>query len=47
MISPCGPLFPAFKVHFSAKADWHFSRILTRHLLIGGCGQSIMSVKDG
>ena len=39
-ISVVGPLFPAFKVHFSATAGWHFSRHLTRCLLIGGCGQS-------
>ena len=32
--------FPEFKAHFSATAGWHFSRGLTRRLLIGGCGQS-------
>ena len=41
------PLFPAFKAHFSAMAGWHFSRDLTRCLLIGGRGQSHASVKDG
>jgi len=35
-----GPQFPEFKAHFSATAGWHFSRDLTRRLLIGGCGQS-------
>ena len=42
-----GPLFPEFKAHFSATAGWHFSKDLTRCLLIGGCGQSYISVKDG
>ena len=42
-----GPPFPEFKVRFSAKAGWHFSRDLTRRLLIDGCGQSHVSVKDG
>jgi len=44
-----GPPFPAFKALFSAMAGWHFSRDLTRRLLIGGCGQSHIhvSVKDG
>ena len=49
-ISPCmyvGPPFLAFKAHFSATAGWHFSRDLTRHLLIGGCGQSHISVENG
>jgi len=32
---------------FSATAGWHFSRDLTRHLLIGGCGQSHISAKYG
>jgi len=34
-----GPPFPEFKfkAHFSATAGWHFSRDLTRCLLIGGC----------
>ena len=41
------PPFPAFKAHFSATAGWHFSRDLSRHLLIGGYGQSHVSVKDG
>ena len=41
-----GPPFPVFKARFSATAGWHFSRDLTRHLLIGGCGQSHISVKD-
>ena len=34
------PPFPEFKAQSSATAGWHFSRDLTRHLLIGGCGQS-------
>jgi len=42
-----GPPFPAFKAHFSATAGWHFSRELSRHLLIGGCGQSHVSLKYG
>ena len=42
-----GPLFPEFKAHFSATAGWHFSRDLARHLLIGGCGHSPVSVKYG
>ena len=42
-----GPPFPEFKAHFSATAGWHFSRDLTRCLLIGGCGQSHVSVKHG
>ena len=42
-----GPPFLEFKARFSATAGWHFSRDLTRHLLIGGCGQSHVSVKDG
>ena len=41
-----GPPSPEFKACFSATAGWHFSRDLTRHLLIGGCGQSHASVKD-
>ena len=41
------PIFPVFKACFSATAGWHFSRDLTRHLLIGGCGQSHVSVKEG
>ena len=36
----CRPPFPEFKARFSATAGWHFSRDLTRHLVIGGCGQS-------
>ena len=39
-----GPPFPEFKAHFSAMAGWHFSRDLIRRLLIGGCGQSHVSV---
>jgi len=35
-----GTPFPEFKARFSATAGWHFSRDLTRHLLIGGCSQS-------
>jgi len=42
-----GPPFPEFKACFSATAGWHFSRDITRHLLIGGCGQSHVSVKYG
>ena len=42
-----GPPFPEFKACFSATAGWHFSRDLSRHLLIGGCGQIHASVKDG
>ena len=42
-----GPPFPEFKAHFSATASWHFSRDLTRRLLIGGCGQSNISAKHG
>jgi len=41
------PPFPAFKACFSATAGWNFSRDLTRHLLIGGCDQNHVSVKDG
>jgi len=44
---PAGPPFPEFKAHFSATAGWHFSRDLIRCLLIGGCAQSHISVKDG
>ena len=39
--------FPEFKARFSAMAGWHFSRDLTRCLLIGGCGQSYVSAKHG
>ena len=42
-----GPPFPEFKARFSATAGWHFSRDLTRRLLIGGCGHSHLSVKYG
>jgi len=42
-----GPRFPEFKAHFSAMAGWHFPRDLARCLLIGGCGHSHVSVKDG
>ena len=42
-----GPPFPGFKARFSATAGWHFSRDITRRLLIRGCGQSHVSVKDG
>ena len=42
-----GPPFPEFKARFSATAGWHFSRDLSRRLLIGGCGQSRVSVKYG
>ena len=40
-----GPPFPKFKACFSATASLHFERDLTRHLLIGGCGQSHVSAK--
>ena len=42
-----GPPFSEFKARFSATAGWHFSRDLTRRLLIGGCGQSHVSAKHG
>ena len=42
-----GPPFPEFEDCFSAMAGWHFSRDLTRHLLIGGCGQGHISAKHG
>ena len=42
-----GPPFPEFKACFSATAGWHFSRDLTRRLLIGGCGQGHVSAKHG
>ena len=42
-----GPPFPEFKARFSATAAWHFSRDLTRRLLIGGCGQSHVFAKHG
>ena len=42
-----GPPFLEFKACFSASAGWHFSRDLTRHLLIGECGHSHVSVKYG
>ena len=42
-----GPPFPEFKARFSAMAGWHFSRDLTRRLLIGGCDQSHVSAKHG
>ena len=42
-----GPPFPAFKACVSAMAGLHFSRDLSRRLLIGGCGQSHVSVKNG
>ena len=38
-----GPPFPEFKAYISVMAGWHFSRNLTRRLLIGGCGQSHVS----
>ena len=38
--------FPAFKAWFYGTAGWHFLRYLTRHLLIGGCSQSLVPVKD-
>ena len=41
-----GSPFPVFKACFSAYTGWHFSRDLTRCLLIGGCGQTQVSVKD-
>ena len=42
-----GAPFPEFKARFSATAGWHFSRDLTRRLLIGGCGQSHVFAKHG
>ena len=42
-----GPPFPEFKAGFSAIAGWHFSTDLARHLLIGGCGHSHVSLKYG
>ena len=42
-----GPPFPEFKARFSATAGWHFSRDLTRRLVIGGCGHGHVSVKYG
>ena len=36
-----------FKACFSATAGWHFSRDLTRRLLIGGCSHSHISIKYG
>ena len=42
-----GPPFPEFKARFSAMAGWRISRDLARHLLIGGCGHSHVSVKYG
>ena len=42
-----GSPFPVFKARFSATAGWHFSRDLTRCLLIGRCGQSHISAKHG
>ena len=44
---PVGLPFPEFKARVSATAGWHFSRDLIRRLLIGGCRQSHISVKDG
>jgi len=44
---PVGPQFPEFKARFSAMAGWHFSRDLTKRLLIGGCGHSHVSVRYG
>jgi len=42
-----GPPFPAFKACYSATAGWHFLTDLIRHLLIGGYGQSHVSVRYG
>ena len=42
-----GAPFPEFKARFSATAGRHFSRDLTRRLLIGGYGQSHVSGKHG
>jgi len=42
-----GPPFPEFKARFSAIAGWHFSRDLTRRLLISGCSQSHATAKHG
>ena len=41
------PPFPVFKNLFSAAAGWHFLRVLIGILLLGGCGQSHVSAKDG
>ena len=41
-----GPPFPEFKAHFSAMAGWHFLREAFANI-IGGCGQSHVSGKDG
>ena len=38
---------PEFKARFSATAGRHFSRDLTRRLVIGGCDHSHVSVKYG
>ena len=41
MISPCRASISSVQgLFFLATAGWHFSRDLTRHLLIGGYGQS-------
>ena len=42
-----GPPFPEFEARLLATAGWHFLRDLTRHLLIGGCGQSHVSAEHG
>ena len=42
-----GPPFPELKARISAMEGWHFSRDLTRRLLIGGCGHSHVSLKYG
>jgi len=41
------PSFSKFKARFSPTAGWHFLRDLSKHLLICGCHQSYISVKDG
>ena len=41
-----GPPFPEFKACYSATTGLHFSRDLSRCMLIGGCSQSHVSVKN-
>ena len=45
-ISPCRASISSIQGPFLATAGWHFSRDLARHLLIGGCDQSHISVKE-
>jgi len=46
-ISPCRASISRIQGRFSAMTGWHFSRDLTRHLLIGGCGQGHVFAKHG